>query len=263
MTRAHKEVARAPMEAYVLLLEKERQFRRMFVGLPGNRLTEVVDARKAGFALLSPDGRVAAMFQTWLASPASFDAYDTERDLLGTPSSERHRKFWWDIPQFPRASWEVDVDWGDIERHIGRWEKDRALDVSPDYQREHVWTVEQRRLYVEYQLQGGELGTKLIFNHTDWDGLGDGGSFTLVDGKQRLEAVRSFLRDEFPAFGRTFSQWSGSLRLTQGRFKFQVVCLKTKAELLQLYLRINAGGTPHSAAELSRVRAMLAKENGG
>lgn len=31
-----------------------------------------------------------------------------------------------------------------------------------------------------------------------------------------------------------------------------------RAELLENYLSINAGGTPHSAEEIARVRAMLA-----
>ena len=43
-------------------------------------------------------------------------------------------------------------------------------------------------------------------------------------------------------------------------FKFRVCVLPTRKEVLQLYLNINAGGTPHTEEELNLVHAMLQKE---
>lgn len=47
------------------------------------------------------------------------------------------------------------------------------------------------------------------------------------------------------------------MRLFQNGFKFRICNLRTEAEVLRLYLAINAGGTPHTEEELNRVRRML------
>lgn len=64
-----------------------------------------------------------------------------------------------------------------------------------------------------------------------------------------LEAVRAFLRDEFTAFGSLRSEYTDHMRLHLG-FKWRICGLATRAEILQLYLNINAGGTPHTQSEL-------------
>ncbi len=169
-----------------------------------------------------------------------------------------------DIPQFPRAHYEVDVAWRYVEDTLTSWADTAGgmggLDLSPDYQRAHVWTREQQIAYVEYQLMGGEVGRNIVFNSPDW-GRGYQRPTELVDGKQRLEAVRAFMRDEFPVFGHVFSAYTDKLTnlLT---FKFRVCSLETREEILQLYLNINAGGTPHTKDELDRVRALLMEARG-
>lgn len=172
---------------------------------------------------------------------------------------------WDELPSFPRAHYTVDVEWGYLEQQIER-SQEYGLDLDPDYQRVHVWTPEQRRKYLEYVLQGGEVGRTLTFVCTDWNKTPVPG-YSLLDGKQRLETVRMFMRDEvavFPGFRRPEgwkrSEVGGSLRLVQASFKWQVVQTPTRADVLQLYLSINAGGTPHSEEELERVRRMLAEE---
>lgn len=164
-----------------------------------------------------------------------------------------------DIPQFPRAHYEVDVAWRYVEETLTSWSDTTdgmgGLDLSPDYQRAHVWTREQQVAYVEYQLRGGEVGKNIVFNSPDW-GHGYKRPTELIDGKQRLEAVRAFLRGEFPVFGHLFSEYAD--KLPQGlTFRFRVCTLESRAEVLQLYLNINAGGTPHTPEELDRVRALL------
>lgn len=170
-----------------------------------------------------------------------------------------------DIPQFPRAHYEVDVPWRYIERHLANWDEKNdgtrgALELSPDYQRAHVWTREQQTAYVEYQLRGGEVGRNVIFNSPDWMRTWERPT-ELVDGKQRLEAVRAFLRDEFPVFGHLYSEYTDTIT-NMLTFKFRVCSLETRKEVLQLYLNINAGGTPHTAGELDRVRALLLEAKG-
>jgi len=107
----------------------------------------------------------------------------------------------------------------------------------------------------------GEVGKNLTFNAVGWGTNIEIGPYEIVDGKQRLEAVRAWLRDEFKAHGYYRSEFTDRMRLHMG-FKWRICSLETRAEILQLYLNINAGGTPHTQAELGRVREMLAHEKG-
>lgn len=160
-----------------------------------------------------------------------------------------------DIPQFPKSDYQIDAEWGYIEKLLEDWSEPPGLDLNPDFQRAHVWTIEQQIVYVEYVLQGGEVGRNIIFNHDGKDH--EWGHIQLVDGKQRLESVRMFMRNELPVFGQLYSEFTGRMRRHQNSFKFKVCNLQSRGEILHLYLNINAGGTPHTQAELDGVRQLL------
>lgn len=164
-----------------------------------------------------------------------------------------------DIPQLPTAHYEIDVGWDYLERQLESWDDHSngmgGLNLDPDYQRAHVWTPAQRIAYVEYMLSGGEVGKIITWNCADW-GTTYQSPVELVDGKQRLEAVRAFMRNDLSVFGHLKSEFTGHLRIFNAGFKFRVCSLKTRAEVLDLYLNINAGGTPHTKEELERVWAL-------
>lgn len=162
----------------------------------------------------------------------------------------------------------VTVGWDYLEQHIKKQsEEDTApLDLEPDFQRAHVWNQAKQAKYVEFILRGGGSGKDLFFNCAGW--MRDWrGPYVIVDGKQRLEAVRSFLRNELPlslpelrdrpVFRHDFEDRP---RLTQCYFNWHVNHLSTRAAVLKWYLEMNAGGVVHTAAELARVKALLDKE---
>lgn len=165
-----------------------------------------------------------------------------------------------DIPKLPQAHYEIDVEWGFLAACLTRFTEGYQLDMNPDFQRGHVWTIVQQRAYIEWILMGGESGKVIFFNCPGWQCRAVEGPMVLVDGKQRIEAVLGFLRDEVLAFGYLKSQYIDRLRIVHAGFKVRVAALDTRADVLRWYLAINAGGTPHSKRELDRVRAMLAKE---
>jgi len=165
-----------------------------------------------------------------------------------------------DIPQYTQAAgYGVDVDWHYLEKHLANWAKYPAgIDLDPDFQREHVWTEEQQRAYVEHILRGGWASRNILFNCCNWNGGGDWGSITLVDGKQRLEAVRRFLRNDLAIFGGSKrSNFTDRLNPLKASFRVCVNDLPTKADVLRWYLELNTGGTPHTDAEIARVRDLL------
>lgn len=160
-----------------------------------------------------------------------------------------------DIPQYTRSSnYAVTVFWSYLEDQLNNWAESN-LDLEPDFQRAHVWTLAQQSAYVEYILRGGLSGRDIYFNCVGWQAAYDG-PFVIVDGKQRLAAVRGFLRDHVPVFGHRFSEIEGRLPHA-ARFTFHVNDLATREEVLQWYLDMNARGTPHTPEELQHVRDLL------
>lgn len=167
-----------------------------------------------------------------------------------------------DIPQF--TSWggyAVDVSWVGLDRHLGHMGEGLSLQLDPDFQRGHVWTEAQQIAYVEFILRGGRSSRAILWNCPSWPECTEGAPLVLVDGKQRLEAARKFMRSELPAFGRLYSEYEDELCWASGpSFKFHVNGLKTRREVLQWYLDLNTGGTVHTEDEITKVRSMLEGE---
>ncbi len=114
-----------------------------------------------------------------------------------------------DIPQFTRdGNYQVNQPWDSIEDWLARERCEIGIDLNPDFQRAHVWSEDQQRRFVEFCLKGGKGSNTIRFNCVGW--MNDfRGPFELVDGKQRLEAVRAFMRGDLRAFGRTIDQYEG------------------------------------------------------
>jgi len=92
---------------------------------------------------------------------------------------------------------------------------------------------------------------------------GNQGQMVLVDGKQRLEAVRKFLRNQLPVFKHTIEEFEDKkimLRSSNANFIFKVNNLKTRKEVLQWYLDLNSGGVVHTSEEIEKVRRLLEQE---
>lgn len=165
-----------------------------------------------------------------------------------------------DIPQFPHAAYKVNVPWNHIDKHLAvLGGGEGGLDLDPDFQRAHVWSEKQQREYIEYMLMGGEVSKTIIFNCPGWMSGEREKTVQLVDGKQRLEAVRKFMRGNLMVFGQRVDQF-GRFPAMKYDLQFAVCALETREEILRFYLNINAGGTPHTKRELDRVRLMLDEE---
>ncbi len=166
-----------------------------------------------------------------------------------------------DIPQFTRdANYRANIPWNHVQETLSRYINNHNLDMNPDFQREHVWTEEQQIRYIEFRLRGGKSGSDILFNHPNWLSSGRGADMVLVDGKQRLEALRRFLDNEIPAFGSFFSEFEDKNFLVGVDFIFAVNNLKTRQEVLQWYVDLNAGGTPHTNDEINKVKALIEGE---
>lgn len=164
-----------------------------------------------------------------------------------------------DIPQFVKCSYAVDVHFQYVGKTIDDYIREEHLNMNPDFQRPHVWTREQQSRYIEFLLHGGRSGRDIYFNHPGWNAKAND-EFVIVDGKQRIQAIRQFVDNKIPAFGKLMKEYKGSLRIFQG-LRFHIADLPTRKQVLQWYLDLNSGGVVHSAEELDRIRRLLVQED--
>lgn len=165
-----------------------------------------------------------------------------------------------DIPERMKSYYCIDVDFRNLEKTIDRFVDRYNLELNPDFQRGHVWTEEQQISYVEYLLTQPDKDSTctIIFNCPGWMNTKKWrDEMVCVDGLQRLTACLRFLRNEIPAYGTLYKDYSGYMK---GGLKVHIGAFETKKEVLQWYLELNAKGTPHTDEEIERVTQMLEQE---
>ena len=134
------------------------------------------------------------------------------------------------------------------------------MDLSPDYQRGDVWTDDQASEFVGFLLRTGRSAplVPLIFIQRD-DKFIDGDE--VIDGKQRLTSIHRWINNKIPAHVDGRKVWyrdtNAMERSGLPHSKVAYVDL-TRAQRLEFYLLLNAGGTVHTEAEIDKVRDILA-----
>lgn len=165
------------------------------------------------------------------------------------------------------AGYAVDYEWRSLEWGLGSYERDYGLNLLPDFQRGHVWTARQQAHFIENVMRGVIPTASLLiqFNCPHWDDSDYAGELPremqIIDGLQRLTAVREFMAGRVHPFGLPIEAFAGTpfdprLR-TSYRFRVAIHTFTRRADLLQHYLDINTGGTPHSDDEIERVQGLL------
>lgn len=161
-----------------------------------------------------------------------------------------------DIEKFPRSYYTVNVDLSYLKEHFEHWSKDGMLIMEPEWQRGHVWNKKQKSSYMEYFLKGGTTGRNIYFNCSSWMGNFNTPIYC-VDGLQRITAALDFLDNKIPAFGYLFKEFEDRLRMVDVQFIFHMLKIRSKRELLNVYIDMNSGGTPHNPKEIKRIEKML------
>lgn len=145
----------------------------------------------------------------------------------------------------------------------------QRLNLAPDYQRGYVWTDRQASQFVGHMIEGGHVGPVIVqrFPLRGAPLQAD----EVIDGQQRLRSFYRWLTGDIHAelFDGTRLRVGDlepksralvrSYWLTGPHFTVMYVSLPRR-ERLELYLRLNRGGTVHTDAEIERVFAMLEAE---
>lgn len=180
----------------------------------------------------------------------AYEGADSERGL-GMRFSE--------ISQFltNRANYHVDVGFKYFSKTIQEYVDELGLILNPEFQRGHVWTEEQQERYIEYVLRGGTSGKEIYFNKPSWHckAKTDYDDFVCVDGLQRITAIMKFQANEIKAFGLYYNEFEG--RPTDITLSIWINDLQYEKDILQWYIEMNEGGTPHTKEEIQRVKDML------
>ncbi len=128
----------------------------------------------------------------------------------------------------------------------------------PDYQRELVWTTKQKQKLIMSVLRGFPIGNFTFrYDGTDEVSL----PFSVIDGQQRLQALREFAIGELPLEdGRKItdlSYWDARAFFDYREFKAFKIKNISREDEITLYLEINDGGTivafgtPEQVAQVS------------
>jgi len=139
--------------------------------------------------------------------------------------------------------------------------------VVPHYQRGRVWTDQQSSLFVGFLAEGGAMPPIFVQR---WPVLPTQADFRpdeLVDGLQRMTAICRLLEGSIPmeladgrrAYLRDLPERDQKLLIGPAgpNIIIQFIELATPEDVLRFYIRLNRSGTPHTDAEIERVRAML------
>ena len=138
------------------------------------------------------------------------------------------------------------------------------LDMNPPYQRELVWETSHKIEFIEYLITGLPIGYFAVAT-IDTD---DEYIVELVDGKQRLNAILSFMDDEFGIHINGELVYFSEMNISEQR-KFRniplPVCELLNANELKVRVRyfytVNFGGVPQSEEHRLKVLNMLCELN--
>lgn len=166
-----------------------------------------------------------------------------------------------------RSVYACDFAWSSLAGTLDEYRDDYGLNLNPDYQRGRVWEPSQKALYIENVFRGVVPPETMVlqWNCPQWeDGTYAGElprEMQIVDGLQRLTTVLDYLKGDVMPFGRGIDDFTGTdfdVRMrVRFRFRFSVHSFSTRQALLQHYLDLNTGGTPHSQKEIQRVHKLL------
>jgi len=138
--------------------------------------------------------------------------------------------------------WTVEtLNWPICQFHSLVHDKESRLNLDHPYQRGLVWDMEHKLKLIDSIVTG--LGIPSVYLRMNRDY-----SYEVIDGKQRIHTLISFMDDDFPYNGLLYSQHD---EISRRSFEFSttvgVSMLKfiTDEEAQEIYNRINFNGVPH------------------
>lgn len=131
-----------------------------------------------------------------------------------------------------------------------------GVDFDSDYQRDHVWELEDKISLIDSIFNNVEIG-KFVFvqkHESTKDKY-----YEVVDGKQRLTALKEFYEDRFQYKGKWFSELSGKDRWKFLNHSVSYGFLENpdKRAVYETFIKMNTCGKPMDRKYIDRVKKLL------
>lgn len=137
-----------------------------------------------------------------------------------------------------------------------------GIDDKMDYQRELVWELEDKVALIDSVFKNIDIG-KFCLIHLDFKSVSDP-NYEILDGKQRLNALKEFYESRFQYKGKFYHELS-----KRDRDKFENSPVSwgetknlTNEQKYRYFLRLNTQGKPQSEDHLNKVKELWEKSKG-
>lgn len=148
---------------------------------------------------------------------------------------------------------------------------DVLLELNPEFQRGHVWSLDKQIAFVENLLRGIDINKTIRFNdltmhpHDDADEILQN-KIICIDGLQRLTAITDFVDGKYKVFNNQLSYDDilnhpdkASMRriFNSALLQFEFLQITSYKEVLEYYIDLNFGGVAHTAADIQIAKDIL------
>lgn len=263
-----KKKSSSPTEAERIATKNEQDMKeiekRIAIGaIPANptRLFKVGDPVKIG------------ALENVVITKVLFDgmAYAIHYDYMGESYGRPHRKvgdgIWEWTEVFPEHSFgkgvpmctqdDIRIDFFNCDINSLLHMAYRGVDFNPSYQRDLVWTMEQKTALIESIFNNFDIGkfTFVVRNYTPDRVF----YYEILDGKQRLSTILEFYEDRLAWRGKKFTELCYEdahhfigYQIVQGQVREA-----TEQQIYKLFVKMNTSGAPVSKQHLDKIKALI------
>jgi hypothetical protein len=133
-----------------------------------------------------------------------------------------------------------------------------GVDMDVEYQREHVWTMADKIDLIDSIFNNIDIG-KFVFVQRDFSV--DGALYEILDGKQRLTAIKEFYEDRYKYKGFYFSELSFN---DQHKFESHGIAYgylenPNKEAIFETFIKLNTCGKPMASKHINKVKKLLSE----
>ncbi len=130
-----------------------------------------------------------------------------------------------------------------------------GVDFNPDYQRDLVWTQEQKIALIDSIFNNVDIGKFTFIKHEYSRDF----FYEILDGKQRLSTLCEYYEDRFAWKGKYFSELHGldAHHFTGFSVAYGEVGEISEQQIYKLFIKMNTSGTPISQDHLQRIKSLI------
>lgn len=130
-----------------------------------------------------------------------------------------------------------------------------GVDFNPDYQRDLVWTAEQKVALIDSIFNNVDIGKFTFIKHDYSRDF----YYEILDGKQRLSTLCEYYEDRFNWRGKYFSELCGSDANHYAQFSvaYGEVGEVTEQQIYKLFIKMNTSGMPMSQDHLQKIKSLI------